>query len=117
MKKETALEAFLRQTKIDPNSYNQTEEYEKILEEEGKRQAMMRYMDQTKGAFSYRPISDKVDIPTKLTEEDINQSTETSEQMNNYDHSLEKDRWRKIGGLDCEGDRGVGNNSIEMEEI
>ena len=109
-KKETVLEAFLRQNKINPNSYDQSEEYEKILEEEEKRQAMMRYTQQTKGAFSYKPISDKVDIPTQITPEDINQKTEVSQQFKDYDHSLEQDRWKKIGGKSLD-------DGIEMEEI
>jgi len=112
-KKETVLEAFLRQNKIDPNSFDQSEEYKKILDEEEKRQSMLKYMKQTKGAFSYKPISDKVYIPTQINSEEINQKTEVSHQLKDYDHSLEQERWRKIGGKDSEGDDG----SVQMEEI
>lgn len=112
-KKESVLEAFLRQSKIDPNSYDQSEEYEKILEEEEKRQAMMRYTQQTKGAFSYKSISDKVNIPTQIKSSDLNQKTEPSSQFKDYDHSLEEDRWNKIGGKSSE----EGDDGIIMEDI
>lgn len=113
MKKETVLEAFLRQSNIDPNSYEQSEEYEEKLAEEEKLEALRRFTQQTKGAFSNPPISDHMEIPTQIKSEDLSQKTEVSPQMQGYDHSLEEDRWKKIGGKDCE----EGGDGIIMEEI
>lgn len=109
-KKETVLEAFLRQSNIKKDCFSQTEEYEKIIIEEEKKQSMKMFLEQTKGAFSYRPISENVNIPTKLTEKDINQKTESSSQFKNYDHSLEEARWKKIGGKSID-------DGIAMEDI
>lgn len=123
MKKETMLEAFLRQSKIDPNSFEQSEEHEELYGEgrnEGTvEKAETQRLRSQAGAnmFNPKPISAIVDIPTQLNSEELNQKTESSKQFKNYDHSLEEVRWRKIGGLDCEGDRDGGNSSIEMEEI
>lgn len=113
MKKETMLEAFLRQSKIDPNSHEQTEECEEKLAEQEKIEALRRFTEQTKGAFSNKPISNYMEIPTQLESGELYQKTELSPQFKNYDHSLEENRWRKIGGKDNEIDDGL----IQMEEI
>ena len=110
-KKETLLEAFLRQSNIDPNSYEQSEEYEEKLAEEEKLEALGRFTQQTKGAFSDRPISDSMEIPTQLKSGELDQKTEASPQMEGYDHSLEADRWKLIGGKSPDDD------GIIMEEI
>jgi len=110
-KKETVLEAFLRQNNIDPNSFNQSEAFEKMLEEREEAEAMRRFTEQTKGAFSHKPISDHMEIPTQIKSEDLSQETEVSPQMEGYDHSLEADRWKLIGGKSQDDD------GIIMEEI
>lgn len=87
--------------------------YEKKQIELEKAEALKRYMKQTKGAFSNPPISDQVEIPSQIKSEDLSQKTEVSPQFKDYDHSLEEDRWKKIGGKDCE----EGDDGIIMEEI
>jgi hypothetical protein len=109
-KKETVLEAFLRQSNIDPNSFEQSEEYEKLIAEKEKAEAMKMFMKQTSGAFSNKSISDKVEIPTQIKSEDLNQKTDVSPQFRDYDHSLEQDRWKMIGGK-------TDDDGITMEEV
>lgn len=112
-KKETVLEAFLRQNNIDPNSYEQSEEYANELFKAEKEAEMKKFLQQTKGAFSDKPISEYMKIPSRIKSEDLSQKTEASPQMEGYDHSLEADRWKLIGGKDCE----EGDDGIIMEEI
>jgi hypothetical protein len=56
-------------------------------------------------------LADYVNIPTRISPEDISQKTDPHSQMKDYDHSLEKSRWKDLGGQGGSGD------GIEMGDV
>lgn len=118
-KKETVLEAFCRQNGIVPGSFEQSEEHAKLYGEENKVGEIEKLEDAkaraeaAKNMFNPKPLSELIDIPSQIKSSDLNQKTEVSPQFKDYDHNLEDERWRKIGGKDSEADDGL----IQMEEI
>lgn len=108
------LKAFLDQSKIDPEAYNQTEEYHntndpgywiarrgpghRVIIEKGGRQdnpeGEKRFKDAWKefGKSSDLRANTNIVIPSKITAEDISQTTESHPNFKKYDHSLENVR-------------------------
>ena len=118
--KETMLEAFLRQTGMEPGSFEQSEEHGKLYGEaigdrkgEGhiaKIEQDKMFYEQAGKMYMDKPISNYVEIPSQINSEDLNQKTQVSPQFKDYDHSLEKNRWKEIGGSDTD-------DGIIMEEM
>ena len=115
-KKETVLEAFLRQNDMDPDSFEQSEEHGRLYGEgldEGSdaRDAKDKYVTElAAGMDEGSNISASLDIPTQINSKDLNQKTESHPNMDGYDHSLEKKRWDKLGGKSKDG-------GIEMGDV
>jgi len=86
--KETMLEAFLRQTGIDPCSFEQTEEYEEMQNQEEQEVTVILNNDVR--------ISEHIEIPTKLSDNQLDNKTIAHDNFKHYDHSLEMDRWDMI---------------------
>jgi len=96
------LKEFLEQSGIDPTSPNQSAEHERKLKEK-ERQAdrdllMKHWMERTGGVMESPSLGKHINIPTQIKSGDLDQVTEPHPQFAKYDHSLEKARWREIGG-------------------
>ena len=97
------LKAFLEQSGIDPTSHTQTETHEKALIKQEKTDDIKAQMQIREDRIKQKstigdPLSNHIDIPTQINSEDLNETPESHPQFAKYDHSLEKARWRDIGG-------------------
>lgn len=103
------LKSFLDQANIDSGHINQSEIYEKTVEELERRadsvaQAKV-WAERSSAGMDGHDLSKHIDIPTQNP--DISQETKPHPQLADYDHSLEEKRWKGTGGSD----------PIEMEDI
>lgn len=115
MKKETVTEAFCRQSKIVPGSYEQSEEYEakhgrltytivggkkiSILKSTTKAEEAMGKANLERALKEFGKSADlransSINVPSKITKNDINQTPTSHPTFANYDHSLEQNRWQ-----------------------
>ena len=116
-KKETPAEAYCRQHGIEPGSFQQSETHARLYGEGDKPGLIEQWQDQAAQAkasinmISNPSLADYVNIPTRIYPEDISQKTDPHSQMKDYDHSLEKSRWKDLGGQGGSGD------GIEMGDV
>lgn len=99
--KDSVLNAFLRQTGINPDAYDQTEEYEIEMEQKRRKEDMLAQAKVLSGLKQQETSiqnNASLDIPRKSKPENIQQTTEEHEHFKKYDHSLEQNRWKIIGG-------------------
>ena len=106
------LKEFLEQSGIDPKSITQSRIYEKTMlkaERIADKDTQMRlWMERTGGTIEAPELKNHIDVPSQIAEEMINQIPKSHPHFSGYDHSLEQDRWKEIGGM-CD--------PIEMEDI
>lgn len=91
------LKAFLEQGGIDPNADQSADNdywadpIQREKEESIKGQAMaLRIMNEP----GRKSIANHIEIPTNITNKDIEGKTGPHPNLANYDHSLEQDRWK-----------------------
>jgi len=94
LQKEDMLSAFLKQSGIDPNSESQKEH---PLEDSSddlkvKTEALKMIKDPSES------VRNNSQFPSKLKFGDLNEFPEEHPKMRGYDHSLEINRWKEIGG-------------------
>lgn len=63
--------------------------------------------------YRSQDVKDYMEIPSENPK--LNEKTVSHEQMTSYDHSLEKNRWKMIGGKDTDDD-GIEINMDESQD-
>ena len=107
MKKETMLEAFLRQTEIDDKK---ADARDKTLEELGEHLVSSAL----NGSFGKNNINEAIEIPSQLkSEENIHADNILEPGQKGF---TEVDRWKHIGGKIVTED-GLDDGSIEMGDM
>jgi len=107
------MDAFIKQTygsmenaqtqdKIADKNPNAKPEHDDHFEDKGNQNLEKEADDKLKTQLGARilmnqPISDSMNIPSKLKENSLNQTTQTHPNFKNYDHSLEEHRGHKLG--------------------
>ena len=98
-KPQSMLEAFLKAKGI-----SDTKEADRLSDE--RERAYIRQQRQIKRLAlkklsEWRPdsVSHELNIPTRLKTGELDNKTEVHKNFKNYDHSLEIDRWKAVGGF------------------
>ena len=79
------LKAFLSQSKINDIDADKRQEAEKLSQDIMMQRAMLQLASSQK-------ISEHINIPSQLSNGELNNKIETHKNLNGYDHSLEKTR-------------------------
>ena len=107
------LKAFLEASGIDPNAPSQTEEAEKEAIRADKTVVPMSLDEGSNLLSSSR--SSGLYVPSNLKQGELDARAEASPQFRGYDHSLELNRWKLLGGKTVNDD-GVDDGSITMND-